>query len=257
MFLLFDIGNTTITIGVHNQQEYLHAWKINTYTKRTADEYSMLVTSFLQTIDLSLDMIEQVLVSSVVPQLEQTLRWFCENNQLPSPFFSTATATSNIINKLDNPLEIGPDLLTAAAAAHQKYPDVNKIIIDLGTATTITVVTDSGHFLGGAIAPGLETSMQSLINNTALLTMPQESADDLKAIGTSTTACLQSGAIYGYSGMIDNLLANMLEELGDPAPLILTTGGQAQFMQTKSVFEKKYEQNLIFDGLRLIYELNK
>lgn len=257
MLLLFDIGNTTITIGLYRNDICKHSWKINTYTQRTADEYTVIVEAYLQKKGYTFSDIEDVLISSVVPQLEQTLKWFCENNDLGQPFIVSPSVKSTIHNKLENPNEIGSDLLTAACAAYKKYPSTTSLVVDFGTATTIMVVTENGDFLGGAIAPGIESSLQSLINNTALLTMPDAGESSIHAIGNSTVSALQSGISFGYIGLVDNLIENILIELDTDNYKILSTGGQAQFISKKSKYDFIFEEHLIFDGLVQLYELNK
>lgn len=255
MLLLLDVGNTNTVVGIHDGNTLLHTWRIATDKNKTADEYFVLLNSLFITKQLNISSISDVVISSVVPIVTQTMCWLTEN-QLQKPLLLVShQSITNISILLDDPATIGADLLVAAAAVFAKYKKT-AIIVDLGTATTLTVVTDTGDFLGGAIVAGVEVSLQNLFDTTANLSQ-MKLTDTPKAIGASTEAALQSGAVFGYAGLLDGIIDNMLKELDEKSPLIIATGGQAQFITHHSKHIQIVDNDLIFDGLKVIYDLTK
>lgn len=258
MYRLFlDVGNTNIVMGLYQDETMVDSTRLATNTSQSMQEYRHLIDDFLATHQVAFTDLNDLLISSVVPQITQFMQKMWEQEHKKMPFILHAQLKTNLTLKLDEPATIGSDLLAGAAAAYEKY-QTNTFIVDMGTATTIMLVRADGVFSGGAIVAGIELMLHALINNTALLSFTEDinKEEHINAIGTSTETAIQSGIIYGYSGLIDNIIEKMLEELGTVDYQIVTTGGQAPFIMQYSKYLDAFEPYLIFDGMEIIYQLN-
>jgi len=255
--IFLDVGNTNIVVGLFQEKKLLHTWRIRSNEHKTADEYYSLFQDFLADYQITLQDITDLVISSVVPKITHTFSLLWNDYKKRDPFIIHAGLNTGLQIGLSDPHTIGSDLLVAAVSAYHTYKKTC-IILDMGTATTVTVVDQDGTFLGGSIISGLELTVNALLNNTALLTFTNSiDTASVKAIGNSTEAAIQSGIIYGYSGLVDNIIKHVIKELATDDYQILTTGGQANIIAKFSEYIQDITPNLLFDGMQIIYDLNK
>lgn len=253
MLLAIDIGNSNIALGIY-EEDWQHHWRLNTVADKTADEYEVLFRSLISKDGQNLNNIEQVIISSVVPPLGLTFRHMVRNMFGTEPLMVSASTKTGIQVKIDNPLEIGSDLLANAVAGFARYRS-NCIIVDFGTALSITIVGRKGELLGGSIAPGLKSAMKALSSNTAQLPFVQLEAPP-SAIGKNTIHAIQSGVVLGYLGLVESLVKRIKAELGEPARVI-ATGGLAEVIAPLTDQFDIVDPWLTLEGLRLIAEKNR
>jgi len=256
--LFLDIGNTSIAMGLYHDMALTETGRMPSDTSLSLDTYDKLMSDFLTTQGLTMSDLNELVIASVVPDLTNTFTLLWQQHKEKEPFIVHAGLKTNLQIALEEPTELGSDLLAGAVAAHEAYPQTSAIIVDMGTATTVMIITKDGAFRGGSIVTGLELMGRALIDNTALLSFTDRiERDDIKAIGTSTETAIESGLVYGYTGLIDNIISSMLAELETDEYKIVTTGGQAPLIAKRSKYLDNYEPNLIFKGMRIIYDMNK
>ncbi len=255
MLLTVDVGNTQTLIGVFEKERLEHEWRVSTDPKRTADELALLFGEFLQLADLSFSrQITGVAISSVVPKAtqelrEMTLRYFGFPPVVVEPGVKTGIAILT-----DNPREVGADRIANAVAAHEMFPDSSAVIVDFGTAITVDAVSAEGQYLGGAIAPGVDTAASALFSSTAQIRRVQLLAPSA-AIGKTTVGAVQSGIMFGTAALVDGLIERVSEEL-DGDVEVIATGGLAPVIIEHCKLIKRFDPMLTLNGLRLIFELN-
>lgn len=248
MLLAIDIGNSNIAFGIYDQQ-WLNHWRLNTVANKTSDEYEVLFRSLLANGQSDISQVSQVVVSSVVPSLRATFQRMIQRMFGKSPVFISAGLDTGIKVSIDNPHEIGPDLLANAAAGYSMFRN-SCIIVDFGTALSITIVGSDGSLLGGSIAPGLESAMKALSSNTAQLPFVELAAPG-SAIGKNTTHAIQSGIIFGYTGLVEHLIKCIKSELGGDVKVV-ATGGLSDVIAPLTDQFDVLEPWLTLDGLRII-----
>ncbi len=252
MLLAIDVGNTNIVVGVLDGDRLMCSGRMSTNINETEDEYAMRISSFLRLN--SIENIDGVIISSVVPALIRALsnavKMVCKINALVvGPGLKTGLSI-----KIDDPAQLGADLVVGAVAAKEKYP-LPAIIFDLGTATTGSVLDKNGCFIGGTITTGIKTSLNALSAGAALL--PQiDISTPKKVIGTNSIESMRSGAVIGTACMIDGLIERFEEELGEKATVIVT-GGLGKAVAKNCRHDIIIDDNLLIDGLRIIYNKNK
>jgi pantothenate kinase, type III len=255
MLLTVDVGNTQTLIGVFEKDRLVHEWRASTDPKRTADELALLFGEFLQLVDLSFSrQITGVAISSVVPKAtqelrEMTLRYFGFPPVVVEPGVKTGIAVLT-----DNPREVGADRIANAVAAHEMFPSRSKVIVDFGTAITVDAVSADGQYLGGAIAPGVETAASALFSSTAQIRRVQLLAPEF-AIGKTTVGAVQSGIMFGTAALVDGLVERVANEL-DGDVEVIATGGLAPVIIEHCKTIQHFEPMLTLNGLRLIFERN-
>ena len=255
MLLTVDVGNTQTLIGVFEKERLEHEWRVSTDPKRTADELALLFGEFLQLADLSFSrQITGVAISSVVPKAtqelrEMTLRYFGFPPVVVEPGVKTGIAILT-----DNPREVGADRIANAVAAHEMFPDSSTVIVDFGTAITVDAVSAEGQYLGGAIAPGVDTAASALFSSTAQIRRVQLLAPS-SAIGKTTVGAVQSGIMFGTAALVDGLIERVSEEL-DGDVEVIATGGLAPVIIEHCKLINRFDPMLTLNGLRLIFELN-
>lgn len=253
MILAVDIGNTNIVIGVIQDTEILFEARLRTESTKTSDEYSIDIKMILDIHHICLDSIEGSIIASVVPQVLNSvktalLKLTGKNSMVVGPGVKTGL---NI--KVENPAQTGADLVVGCAAAMREH-SAPIIVIDMGTATTMAVLDQTGAFIGGCIYPGVKISLDALTHGTALL--PGLQLDQpKKAIGRNTVDCMRSGIMYGTASMLDGMIDRMEEELGYQTTVI-ATGGMARFITPLCRRPILYDKNLILKGLAYIYREN-
>lgn len=254
MILALDMGNSNIVIGGIDDKKTYFLERVTTNQGKTDLEYAINIKNILEIYHLTPEDIDGAIISSVVPPLNSTLvsavRKSCGKEAL---LVGSGMKTGlNII--MDNPKTVGSDMIVDAVAAIKEYP-CPLAIIDMGTATTISVVDRAGNYTGGVILPGLRVSLDSLSGKTAQL--PYINLDNPgKVIGKNTIDCMRSGIMYGNAGMMDGILDRMEEEIGCPLTVI-ATGGLARFVTPLCRHKIVFDDTLLLKGLLILYEKNK
>ena len=260
MLLTLDVGNTNTVLGLYRMgsEELVTHWRISTLRTQTADEYGVLFLNLFAMRRLEAAEVSGVIISSVVPPLETTLRQMCERYFHHKPMFVEPGIKTGMPILVDNPAELGADRLVNGVAAFARYGGPC-IVVDFGTATTFDVITAKGEYIGGVIAPGLAISAEALFSRAAKLSRV-DIKKPAKVVGTNTVAHMQSGLYYGYIGLVDGILERILQETRSAdgqAPKIIATGGLARLIVDDSRFIEVIDDMLTLDGLRLIFERNK
>ncbi|WP_343334020.1 type III pantothenate kinase [Draconibacterium aestuarii] len=250
MLLAIDIGNTNIVFGIHENDEWINHWRIQTDQLKTADEYEVIFRSLLTAGKICRSSVDKIIISSVVPSLvypfQEMFRTLFEDAAIN-------TVVPHIYEKLPikilNPYQIGADLVANAVAAFQKYGS-NTMVIDFGTALTFTTIGNNNSILGVAIAPGLRTAVGALAGKTAQL--PQiHLTPPPSVLGENTVHAIQAGVIYGFTGLVDSIVERTQNELMQKLTVVATGGLSAVVAPlTKNV--KTIEPMLTLDGLMQI-----
>ena len=254
MLLVIDAGNTNITIGVYKSDELLFVSRLATDRTITEDQFAINVNSILKINNIEADGFEGAVISSVVPELTRSIKKGGEMVTGKSPLVLGPGVKTGLNIKLDNPAELGADLCATAVGALSQY-ELPCIIVDLGTATKITILGENGDFLGGAIAPGLLISLDALANGASML-----SSIALKSpkasIGTNTPECIRSGMVYGTADMVDGTIDRMSKEVSVPVKTIVATGGLSPVVIKHCSHNIIVNRNLLMEGLKVIFEKN-
>jgi len=260
MLLTLDVGNTNTVLGLYklDEPELVAHWRVTTHLKQTADEYGVLFLNLFAMHQIQASAVEAIIVSSVVPPIESTLRRVAERYFKVKPMFIEPGIRTGMPILTDNPAEVGADRLVNSVAAFAKYGGP-LVVVDFGTATTFDVVTAQGEYVGGVIAPGLGISADALFARAARLSRV-DIRKPAKVIGTNTIGAMQSGLFYGYIGLVDGMLSRVLAEMNttaDKKPTVVATGGLARQIADDSKYIDVVDDMLTLDGLRLVYEKNK
>jgi len=254
MLLAFDVGNTTIAIGLFRGRQLVKSWKIETDTDKTSDEYGVLLLNLMQACALGAGEISGAIISSVVPPLTPVIEEVCGTCFGTAPMVVGPGLKTGMPILYETPLEVGADRITASVAAFEKHGGP-LIVLDFGTATTFDAVSAKGEYLGGAISPGVRISAEALYLKTAKL--PRiEIRKPKKAIGRTTVASMQSGLYFGYIGMVTRMIEEIRKELGAEARVVATGGFGGQLAAEIPAIEA-YEPDLVLEGLRIIYDRNR
>jgi type III pantothenate kinase len=258
MLLALDVGNTNTVLGLYRldgeKPELTAHWRVTTHRSQTADEYGVLFVNLFEMNGMAPSQVHHIIISSVVPPVESTLRQVCENYFHVQPLFVEPGIKTGMPVLVDNPTELGADRLVNAIAAFERYGGPC-VVVDFGTATTFDVISARGEYLGGAIAPGLGISADALFSHAARLGRI-DIRRPAKVIGTNTVTHLQSGLYYGYIGLVDGILARMVAELGTQ-PRVIATGGLARQISEDSRYISEIDDMLTLDGLLILFERNR
>jgi type III pantothenate kinase len=266
MLLALDVGNTNTKLGLYRlngeEPELAAHWRLTTHHTQTVDEYGMLFLSLFERNGIAPSEVEHIIISSVVPPVEWTLRQVCESYFHVEPLFVEPGIKTGMPVLVDNPAELGADRLADSIGAYERYGGPC-IVVDFGTATKFEVISARGEYLGGVIAPGLGLSAEALFSRAAKLSRV-EIKRPTKVIGTSTVGHLQSGLYYGYIGLVDGILDRIIAELGaetgaEPGfkPRVIASGGLAQLIAGDSRYIVEIDDRLTLDGLRILFERNR
>lgn len=254
MLLLIDVGNTNIVMGIYEGDEFKFSWRLGTKVARTSDEYGLQVDSILRHYGVDIEDITDVVLASVVPSIQHTLKTMCARYLGKEPMVIGEGTKTGMKIKYDNPKEVGADRIVNAVAAYERYGGPC-IIIDIGTAISFDVVSKDGEYLGGAISPGIGISSEALFSRTSKL--PKVELEEPKTvIGKNTVEAIQSGVVYGFIGLVDNVIENILAEmkLDKSEVKIIATGGYAKLIASKSKYIEDYDYDITLQGMKMIYE---
>ena len=254
MLLAIDAGNTNIVFGIHDGNEWVQEWRYNTVPVKNQIDYEMFLRMNFLEADLRLSDVSGIIISSVVPQLNDILANFWSNLIAAEHVFVGPKYYDQLPISTVSPHEIGTDLIANATAAHLLHPG-KTMVIDFGTALTFTVVEDSGEIRGVNIAPGLKTAIKALVGNTAQLPeVPLELPES--AIGKNTIHAIQSGVLWGYVGMVEGMINRIKKEVGDDLKVV-ATGGLSSILHPLHELFDAVDPKLTLEGLRLIHGILK
>ncbi|MDD2971319.1 MAG: type III pantothenate kinase [Lachnospiraceae bacterium] len=254
MIFAIDMGNTNIVVGCFNDEAILFTERISTDAKKTELEYAVLFKTVLEIHGITPAMISGSIISSVVPQLVHIMVDAIQKITPITPVIVGPGVKNGLNIRMDNPKQLGADLVVDAVAGLQEY-GAPLIIIDMGTATTISVIDAQKNYVGGMILPGVRVSVDSLVSRTSQL--PRISLEaPRKSIGTNTIHCMQSGIVYGQASCLDGMVDRIEEELGYKATVV-ATGGLAQIITPHCKKEIILDDDLLLKGLKIIYDKNK
>ena len=254
MILLVDIGNTNIVTGCAEKGEILFCERLSTNHRATTLEYMTVFRTAFELYNIDKEKIDGAVISSVVPSVTNVIKDAIEKSCSVKPMIVGPGIKTGVSIVIDNPAQLGSDLITGAVASVAEY-GVPQIVIDMGTATTISVINKDKQYIGGAIMPGLRVSHDALITRTSQL--PKIAFEKpKKIIGSNTIDCIKSGMLYGNAGAIDGLIDRFNEELGEKCTVI-ATGGLAKTVVPLCKNEIIIDEDLLLKGLMLIYEKNK
>lgn len=251
MLLTIDVGNTNTVLGVFQKDELSESWRVKTDARSTADELWLQFHGLIGHLDVS-----GISICSTVPAVLREMRVMLSRyfDDIEAVIVEPGTKTG-VPLLVDNPKEIGADRIVNSLAAHTLYGDRGgAIVVDFGTSTNLDVVSPKGEFLGGALAPGIEISVDALASRAAQL-RKVELVVPRSAIGKNTVEALQSGTIFGFAGQVDGLVRRITAELDHPVSVI-ATGGLAPLVLDISETIEFHEPDLTLIGLRLIHAKN-
>lgn len=259
--LAIDVGNTQTVVGLYDldapsgsaDDGLLGQWRVSTVHERTSDEFAPMLGPFLEPFDLTLRELDGIAMCSGVPRVLGMLRVLCEDYTDLEPVVIGPGVKTGMPIRYDNPREVGADRIANAIATFELYGGP-AIIVDFGTGNNFDIVSADGEFLGGAIAPGIEVSVEALVGRAAALGAV-ELVEPRSVIGKSTAESLQSGAVYGFAASVDGMVGRFQAELGGDA-VVVATGGLAPVIAPVASSIQHVEPHLTLYGLRLVHERN-
>ncbi len=253
MLLAIDVGNTNVTFALFDGEKLAADWRVTTHRERTGDEIGVELKQLFALRGLELDIVTGVVISSVVPNLNAPLIEASKRYLHRDPVMVGPGVKTSVRVRAENPKEVGADRIANALAAYTKYGGP-VIVIDFGTAVTYDAISAEGDYLGGAIAPGVEISLDALVSQTAMLRRVEPVAPD-SVIGRNTVTSIQSGLVWGFVAQVEGMVKRMVAELGGSARVI-ATGGQAALVAGLTHVIEETDPLLTLEGLRLIYLQN-
>lgn len=255
MLLAIDVGNSTTVVGAFEGDRLRHRWTLSTLTRRTSDESALLLAGLLRDVGRSLrDDVDGVVIGSVVPPVAATLRSTCADYTTVTPVVVGPGIRTGVALRHDHPQEVGADRIANAVAVHALYGGP-AIVVDFGTAISFDAVDASGAFVGGAIAPGVGTAAEALVERAARLPTVETVAPP-SPIARSTVTALQSGIVYGFAGLVDGLVSRLSLELGAGVTTVATGGSASPVLEACATIDH-HDPALTLKGLRLVWHRNR
>ena len=251
MLLAIDVGNTNTVLGLYDDKKLIQHWRIKTDSSSTADELILTFNGLLK----DQPQVTGISLCSTVPSVLREMRWMLERYfaNIKTVIIEPGTKTGVPIIT-DNPKEVGADRIANSLAVFERHGGPS-IVVDFGTSTNFDVVSEKGEFLGGALSPGIEISLDALASKAAQL-RKVEFVKPRSVIGKNTVEALQSGALYGFAGQVDGIIQRIIAEIG-PVKAVVATGGLAPLVVEESSTITHHEPDLTLEGLRLVFEKNK
>lgn len=251
MLLAIDVGNTNTVLGLFADDELVHSWRIKTDARETADEIELTFRGLLR----DAPEVTGIALCSTVPAVLREMRTMLNRyySDIPTVIVEPGIKTGVPI-LTDNPKEVGADRIVNSLAAYTLFGGP-AIVVDFGTSTNLDVISEKGEFLGGALAPGIEISIDALASRAAQL-RKVELVAPRSVIGKNTVEALQSGALYGFAGQVDGLVDRITDELGGEVKAVIATGGLSGIVVPESDTITHHESDLTLIGLRLMFERN-
>ncbi|MBA2664169.1 MAG: type III pantothenate kinase [Bradymonadaceae bacterium] len=250
MLLVIDVGNTNTVLGVYHNDTLVKHWRLQTHHGRTSDEHGILLRQLFEIAGIGLNELKHAIISCVVPPMERmivsTIRDYCGL----TPVVVGDSIHAQIPILLDNPREVGADRIVNAVAAWHRHR-CSLVVVDFGTATTFDAISHAGEYLGGAICPGITISSEALFRAASRLPRV-ELAKPQSVIGRTTVQAIQAGLLFGYTGLVREIVHRMKAELTGPTRVV-ATGGLARYIASETDIIDEVDEFLTLEGLRLIH----
>lgn len=251
MIIVIDVGNTNTVVGILDGEKLVASGRFATISTQASDDWAMKIHSFMQINNIG--KVEGAIVASVVPVMNRKLKKAIKTVTGLDALIVGPGVKTGLNIKIDNPAELGADLVVGAVAGINKYP-CPMVIFDLGTATTASVIDKNKTYIGGVVMCGVITALNAISSGTAQLPQVDVSAPE-RSICSNTVDCMRSGAVYGTAAMLDGLVERFEAELGEKLTVVVT-GGLGYTILKECKTDIIYDENLLIDGLRFIYEKN-
>ncbi|MCB9507815.1 MAG: type III pantothenate kinase [Myxococcales bacterium] len=254
MLLVIDIGNTNIVLGTYDGANLTQHWRVQTDTRRTSDEYGVLIRQLFASASLSPRAVTGAILASVVPPMESLIVAMVEDYFGMRPLIVGPGVKTGMPILYENPREVGADRVVNAVAAFERTRAAT-LVVDFGTATTFDAISAKGEYLGGAICPGVSISADALYQRASKLPRVDVVAP-ARVIGRNTVASMQAGIVFGYVALVDGMVARFDEEYG-ARMRVLATGGLGGLFAEHCVRIEEFDPDLTLDGLRILFERNQ
>ncbi|MBN1945058.1 MAG: type III pantothenate kinase [Bradymonadales bacterium] len=254
LLLVVDVGNTNTVLGVFDDHNLQQHWRLQTRREMTADELGITLLQLLAAVDIAPSRITQGIVSSVVPPMSSRLQEMVHKYLAISLLVVGPGIRTGMPILYENPREVGADRIVNAVAAYERHPG-GLIVVDFGTATTFDAVSPQGEYLGGAIAPGIAVAADALFRNAAMLPRV-DIVRPSRVVGRNTIASMQAGILFGYTGLVSEIVRRMKQELRFPVHVI-ATGGLASLVAKETDAISEVVEHLTLEGLRIIFARNQ
>ncbi|MBQ7642882.1 MAG: type III pantothenate kinase [Clostridia bacterium] len=258
MIFCIDIGNTNIKYAVFDGDELKATFRVTSRRTATSDEYGVVVRDLLKQADIRKSEITGVIMSSVIPSLNYTIEHMCRDYLGVAPLVVGPGIKTGLNIKVDNTREVGADIIADSVSAVKRYggKGVPIICIDFGTATTFDIISAKNELIGAVIAPGIIGSMDSLVSGTANLPAIELETPP-SVIAKNTVQCMQAGIVFGFAGLVQNIVGKIKSELNAEKVLVVATGGMSGIVAKEAGCIDVIDRTLTLNGLKTIYDLNR
>lgn len=255
MLLAIDIGNTNTVLGLFEDSRLVHDWRIRTEANMTVDEYAITLRSLFAIHEISVDSVNDVIISCVVPPVLNSVERFCQKFFQATPVIVGPGIRTGMPIFYDNPREVGADRIVSAVAAYEKVRNA-LIVVDFGTATTFDYITERGEYMGGVISPGIMISCEALFQKASKLPRVEIFARPPSIIAKNTISSMNAGIVYGYASLVEGIISRIKKEVNREVHVV-ATGGLAALIASECTLIDTVDEYLILNGLRIIFDRNK